>query len=216
MKCVFLAELSLGYTRRVGCLTYCAQTKEFNEFTLAASRRLIENGEIVGVKWNDTPDGGEYIPDKDYGLDNILVKSGVGKFRPLLNDIPGAPVNSMYFVVRVLDTDYRGRLYEIVNQRCQRTKITEEQLRGLADITQVAGVRITEDEITLLDSVLYEDRRKHEDAGAAYDKAVISEDEKRVSSVKGSGSAKKASPAKSTKKATTVAAKKRSTTIKKK
>ena len=73
-------------------------------------------------------------------------------------DLPEQNVNSIYTVVRIIDTDYRGRLFEVVSNTCQRIKVTEEILRGLNDITVVAGVRIGDD-IEVLDGVEYEDRR---------------------------------------------------------
>ena len=95
-----------------------------------------------------------------------MVKSAT-KFRPLLHDYPGLNINSMFTVVRVLDTDYRGRLYEVVSNKYCRVKITEENLRELANITNVAGVWIHEDRIEVIDGVLYEDRR-----AASKEKAV--------------------------------------------
>ena len=74
-------------------------------------------------------------------------------------DLPEQNVNSIYTVVRIIDTDYRGRLFEVVSNTCQRIKVTEEILRGLNDITVVAGVRIGDD-IEVLDGVEYEDRRE--------------------------------------------------------
>lgn len=210
-RSVFLCELCLGYTRLVGCLVYSPQTREFNEITTAAARRALERGDILGVKWKDGADG-EFIPDEGFGMTNLLIKSGVGKYRPLYNDIPGEPVNSMYVVTRVLDTDYRGRLYEVVNQRCQRVKLEEEQLRKLAEITQVAGVRITDDSIEVLDGILYEDRRKKAVCEIAPSSSEKDEDEHEVKPA----SVKKTVPAKNTKKTTTTATKKRIASTKKK
>lgn len=203
MSNVFLAELSLGYTRVVGALCFSPQTREFNEVTTAVAKRMIQNKELLGVKWEDDANGGGFVPDEEFGMTNLLIKSGVGKYRPLYNDIPGEPVNSMYVVTRVLDTDYRGRLFEVVNQKCQRIKLNEEQIRKLAELTQVAGVRITDDDIEILDGIQYEDRRVHPSS----EKNVGEEKKENV---------KKASPAKSIKKTTSTTAKKRSTTVKKK
>ena len=51
----------------------------------------------------------------------------------------------------------------MVGNTCQRIKISEEQLRGLAAITQVALVTITDDSINVMECVPYEDRRKSVD-----------------------------------------------------
>lgn len=167
MRYVALAILGLGYTRINGILTYDTQTKSFPELTPAQARKMISSGELVGVKYNGSGLDGEFIPDTEFEYKNILLKTGCGKFGPYYNDIPGEPVNSIYAVVRVLDTDYKGRLYEVVSNTCQRIKITEEQLRGLAAITQVALVTITDDSINVMECVPYEDRRKPVDAEPA-------------------------------------------------
>lgn len=211
-RSVFLAELCLGYTRLVGCLVYSPQTREFNEITTAAARRALKKGDILGVKWKDGTDGGEFIPDEGFGMTNLLIKSGVGKYRPLYNDIPGEPVNSMYVVTRVLDTDYRGRLYEVVNQRCQRVKLEAEQLRKLAEITQVAGVRITDESIEVLDGIIYEDRRKKAGGDIVPVSNEDNEDEQEEKQV----SVKKTASTKNTKKTSSAAAKKRTAPAKKK
>ena len=65
----------------------------------------------------------------------------------------------MYTVVRVLDTDYKGRLFEVVSNKCARIKLEEESLRQLSSLTNIAGVWITDDEIKIADGVMYEDRR---------------------------------------------------------
>ena len=160
MRYVALAVLGLGYTRVNGILSYDIQTRSFPELTPAQARKLIDSNELVGVKFTGSGLDGEFIPDKEYGFENLLLKTGCGKFRPYYNDIPGEPVNSIYAVVRVIDTDYRGRLYEVVGNTCQRIKISEEQLRGLAAITQVALVTINDDSINVMECVPYEDRRK--------------------------------------------------------
>lgn len=158
MRYVALAILGLGYTRVNGILSYDIQTRSFPELTPAQARKLIDSNELVGVKFTGSGLDGEFIPDKEYGYTNILLKTGCGKFRPYYN--PLEPVNSIYALVRVIDTDYRGRMYEVVGNTCQKIKISEEQLRGLAAITQVALVTITDDSINVMECVPYEDRRK--------------------------------------------------------
>ena len=160
MRYVALAILGLGYTRVNGILSYDIQTRSFPELTPAQARKLIDSNELVGVKFTESDLGGEFIPDTDFGYTNILLKTGCGKFRPYYNDIPGEPVNSIYALVRVIDADYRGRLYEVVGNTGQRIKLSEEQLRDLAAITQVALVTITDDSINVMECVPYEDRRK--------------------------------------------------------
>lgn len=145
--------LSLGYTRLAGITLYDTKTRQFDETTPRFARELIDKGLVKGVKYNEEG----FVPDEAFNMKDILVKSGVGKYRPLLHEVPGAAVNSTYMVVRVLETN-KGRLYEVVSNRCQRVKITEEQLRGLNSIGNVAGVFITDDEIKICDGVVIENR----------------------------------------------------------
>lgn len=149
----------LGYTRNSGAVLFDSDTKEFLDSTPAEVRRLIDLGLVKGLKWRNGEEGPEFVVDTEgFNQQNIPVKSA-NKFRPYLNDVPGAPINSMYTVVRVLDTDYRGRLYEVVSNKCARIKIAEQNLRELSQLTNIAGVWITDSEIKICDDVQYEDRR---------------------------------------------------------
>ena len=149
----------LGYTRISSLCVYNEDTRAFDDLTPAEGRRLINQKQLKGVICKKVDDEFVFVCDKEgFNQQNIPVKSAC-KFRPLLNDYPGVDINSMYTVVRVLDTDYRGRLYEVVSNKCCRVKITEKNLRELAEITNIAGVWITEDEIKVADGIKYEDRR---------------------------------------------------------
>lgn len=149
----------LGYTRNSGAVLFDSDTKEFLDSTPAEVRRLIDLGLVKGLKWRNGEEGPEFVVDtEEFNQQNIPVRSA-NKFRPYLNDVPGAPINSMYTVVRVLDTDYRGRLYEVVSNKCARIKIAEQNLRELSQLTNIAGVWITDSEIKICDDVQYEDRR---------------------------------------------------------
>lgn len=158
----------LGYTRNSGAVLFDSDTKEFLDSTPAEVRRLIDLGLVKGLKWRNGDEGPEFVVDTEgFNQQNIPVKSA-NKFRPYLNDVPGAPINSMYTVVRVLDTDYRGRLYEVVSNKCARIKITEQNLRELSQLTNIAGVWITDEGIKVCDGVQYENRK----ADAAFSKGV--------------------------------------------
>lgn len=152
--------MMLGYTRINGVQAYNSATREFNELTPALAKKLISQGDLVGILWKNNEEGGEFICDvENWNQQNIPVRTACGKFRPLLNDVPGQPVNTMYTLVRVLDTDYRGRLFEVVSNTCARIKLTESQLRGLNEIQPIAGVWISDLEIKWNAQVAYEDRR---------------------------------------------------------
>lgn len=131
--------LSLGYTRIAGVTLYDTKTRDFTETTPRNAKELISMGMVKGLQWN----GEEFVPDKRFNMQNILIKTAVGKYRPMYNDLPGLPVYSRYVLVRVLETN-KGRLFELVNNKCQRVKLTEKQLRELYAIDAVAGVFIGE------------------------------------------------------------------------
>lgn len=154
-----VSVIMLGYTRLAGLVVYDSETKGFEELTPAVAKKLLSEKQIKGVRWEDDSDGGRFIPDEEeFNQKNILVRTAVGKFRPLLNDYVGVPIYSMYTVVRKLLTDYRGTLYEVVSNKAVRVKVTEEQLRELNKITGVAGVWINDNEIKLCDGIPVEDR----------------------------------------------------------
>lgn len=152
----------LGYTRIQSVVVYNSKTRAFDELTPAIARNYIKSGMVKGVVWQNNEDGGMFLPDKDFNQNEILVKTAAGKFRPLLHEEPGMPVNSIYTVVRVLYTDYRGTLFEVVSNRYDRIKISEEQLRVINAISPVAGVWISEDKIEVDESIPIEDRRGFE------------------------------------------------------
>lgn len=152
--------MMLGYTRTNGVVAYDSKGKCFEEITPAIARQLISKNMLKGIKWKNNDDKGEFICDVEgWNQQNIPIKTACGKFRPMLNDVPGVQINSMCTVVRILDTDYRGRLYEIVSNKCMRLKVAEKNLRELNEISSVAGVWFTDDEIIPAEGVEYEDRR---------------------------------------------------------
>lgn len=149
----------LGYTRCNNVCAYNPESRGFDDLTPAEARRLIDCNQIKGLLWRNGEEGPEFYPDaKGYNQTDIMIKSA-NKFRPMVNDVVGAPVNSFFTTVRVLDTDYNGRLYEVVSNKYSRVKFTEESLRKMAEITLISGVWITDDEIKIADGVMYEDRR---------------------------------------------------------
>ena len=159
----------LGYTRCNNVCVYNPESRGFDDLTPAEARRYIDRKQLKGVLWRNGDDGPEFYPDADgFNQKDIMIKSA-NKFRPMLHDVlAGNPVNSFLTVVRVLDTDYRGRLYEVVSNKYSRLKITEQNLRELNEITVIAGVWITDNEIKVCDGVQYENRK----ADAAFSKGT--------------------------------------------
>ena len=159
----------LGYTRCNNVCVYNPESGGFDDLTPAEARRYIDRKQLKGVLWRNGDEGPEFYPDANgFNQKDIMIKSA-NKFRPMLHDVlAGNPVNSFLTVVRVLDTDYRGRLYEVVSNKYSRLKITEQNLRELNEITVIAGVWITDNEIKVCDGVQYENRK----ADAAFSKGT--------------------------------------------
>lgn len=157
-----VSVLMLGYTRLSGLVAYNSESREFEEITPAVARNMIEHKQIKGVKWKNNDDGGEFVVDTEgFNQKDIPIKTAVGKFRSMVNEnYTGLTVVSMYTVVRVIETDYRGRLYEVVSNKCARVKIAEENLIELAKITNVAGVIIEDNHVEVCEGVVFEDRRQ--------------------------------------------------------
>lgn len=152
MKTV-ICRLDLGLTRIAGYTIYNEVTREFEETTPKEVKHLIKNKEVNGLGLN----GDEIILDAEtFNMNNLMIKSGVGKFRALhdTNKI----VNCMYAVVRVIELD-KGRLFEIISSKYGRIKVTSERLRILIETAHVAGVKIVNNKIQICKGVTLEDRR---------------------------------------------------------
>jgi hypothetical protein len=153
--------MALGFTRINGVVAYNSETREFLELTPAYARKLIDSNLLIGLKWKNSDKGTEFICDLEgWNQQDIPVRTACGKFRPYINDVPGVEVRSMYTLVRVLDTDYRGRLYEVVSNKACRVKLNEQAIKELNTMTNIAGLRISETgNIEFLEGVEYVDRR---------------------------------------------------------
>jgi hypothetical protein len=157
--------MALGFTRINGVVAYNSETREFLELTPAYARKLIDSNLLIGLKWKNSDKGTEFICDLEgWNQQDIPVRTACGKFRPYINDVPGVEVRSMYTLVRVLDTDYRGRLYEVVSNKACRVKLNEQAIKELNTMTNIAGLRISETgNIEFLEGVEYVDRRAKSD-----------------------------------------------------
>ena len=149
---VAVAELMLGYTRVQGLVVYNSASKEFNEISPAQARRLIDSGELFGVKYEKTEDGYEFHCDESFSQEDLMIKTACGKYRSMNNEIIGSSIlNSIYTVVKKIEyTDQN--FYEIVGTKCSRMVITEDNLRELNNISHVAGCWI-DSEITLHEAI---------------------------------------------------------------
>lgn len=156
-------RIDLGMTRIAGYNLYDEVSLEFQETTPKEVKDLINCGQVNGLKLIN----GEIQLDKeDFNMCNLMVKSAVGKFRPLYPD--DSIVTCMYAVVRMIETD-NGRLYEIISNKCSRVKITYERLKLLMEVGYVAGVKNINGAIEICKGVPIEDRRtKNEKASNSF------------------------------------------------
>lgn len=147
MKTV-ICRLDLGYTRVAGYTLYDDVTEEFHETTPREVKELIKNNQVNGLRLVDD----EIVLDTEgFNQRNLMIKTAVGKYRPLYNT--DSLVNRMYTVLDVVDCG--GILmYEVITNYCGRKLMTEEFIRTLSSIGYVAGAIITDTEINLCNKKL--------------------------------------------------------------
>lgn len=150
MKTV-IARLDLGQTRIAGYLVYDSKSKEFQEKTPKEIATLINKNELNGLKITD----GKVELDSNFRVNNLMVKSGVGKFRKLYDD--DTVINCIYAVVKVIRYD-DNTVYEVINNRCARVKMNEERVKMLIEIGIVYGVKLIKNEISICKGVETDDR----------------------------------------------------------
>lgn len=154
--------LYLGYTRLAGLLVYDSASRAFIETKPNDAKKLIAQGELYGVVWNKEEEC--FYPDPNFGMDDILVKSGVGNYRSLCHEVPGVRPQTSYMVVRVLETN-KGKLYEVVSNTCQRVKVLEKNLRDMLKMGNVGGVKLADDgSIGICEGVVIQNREYPENA----------------------------------------------------
>ncbi|ODR38507.1 hypothetical protein [Eisenbergiella tayi] len=152
MNKTVVAFLFAGYKRMAGILIYDPSLREFEEITVSVAKQYVVEGKVNGLYWKDG-----FQLDERFNQTDIPVKTAVGKYRSYISGIED--IKPMYSLVRVIDTDYRGRLYEVVSNKCARIKLEEERLRKLESITKVSGCFIRKNNISLCEGVLYENRK---------------------------------------------------------
>lgn len=147
MKTV-ICRLDLGYTRVAGYTLYDDVTEEFHETTPREVKELIKKDQVNGLKIVD----GEIVLDTEgFNQRNLMIKSAVGKYRPLYDT--DSLVTRMYAVLDVVDCG--GELmYEVITNYCGRKLMTEEFVRTLSSIGYVAGIKITDEKIILCNKKL--------------------------------------------------------------
>ena len=147
MKTV-ICRLDLGYTRVAGYTLYDDVTEEFHETTPREVKELIRKNQVNGLK---LVDGGIVLDEEGFNQRNLMIKSAVGKYRPLYDT--DSLVTRMYAVLDVVDNG--GELmYEVITNYCGRKLMTEEFVRTLSSIGYVAGAIITDEKIILCNKKL--------------------------------------------------------------
>lgn len=148
-------RLDLGVTRIAGYTLYNENNHDFEETTPKAVKNLIIQGEVKGLKLKN---GEIEIDEEGFYISNLIIKSSVGRYRPLY---PTASIVScMYALVRVIIKTDNETIYEIISNKCARLKFSTEQLKGLIEIGgYVAGVRMINNEIEVCKGVRIDDRR---------------------------------------------------------
>lgn len=148
------ARMDLGMTRIAGYILFDPKSLEFHETTPREVERLVRQGQINGLKFN--PEG-ELIPDLEgWNLGNVKIKSAVGNYRNWNTSDPRG--DTCYSVVRAIDIQDVGRIYETINNRCGRVFYTGKQLAALSSMFWVGGITVDDnDNINLCQGVQVED-----------------------------------------------------------
>ena len=148
------ARMDLGMTRIAGYILFDLKSLEFHETTPREVERLVRQGQVNGLKFNEN---GEIIPDLEgWNLGNLKIKSAVGNYRNWNTGDPRG--HTVYSVVRAIDILDVGRIYETINNRCGRVFYTGKQLAVLASMAWVGGIKVDDnDNITLYPGVQVED-----------------------------------------------------------
>ena len=148
------ARMDLGMTRIAGYILFDPKSLEFHETTPREVERLVRQGQVNGLKFN--PEG-ELIPDLEgWNLGNVKIKSAVGNYRNWNTSDPRG--DTCYSVVRAIDIQDVGRIYETINNRCGRVFYTGKQLAALSSMFWVGGITVDDnDNINLCPGVQVED-----------------------------------------------------------
>ena len=154
MKTV-ISRIDLGVTRIAGYCLFEESTGEFEEKTPKQVKDLIKRHKVNGlILKNDKIE----LDKEGFNTTNLMVKSGIGKFRPLYET--DSIINCMYAVVRVILYDDKT-VYQVINNRCARKKFSKEKLKLLMELGNVAGVRLVDNNITVCNGVIIEDLRNN-------------------------------------------------------
>jgi len=143
--------------RVVGYELYNYETEEIIGLTVGQIKTMVDAGEkVLGVKFE-----GKELHLDGVHTKNIMVKTGIGNFRPMLAD-EGINATVIY---TVLSFDERRRAYEVINSRFGRRWVDEETLKLYQAFTCVNGILVENGKVRPCEGVKLLKARPEESKG---------------------------------------------------
>ena len=143
-----VSQLNMG-KRIMGYSVYVSESKDFMECSPKKVKDIFSTGECIhGLRIEN----GEIELDvTGFHMKNLMVKTGLGTYRPLKPDSE-IMVNNLYCLVRIIRNKAMIS-YELVSSKCGRTEVTEQKLKSMLEFTSVAGVHLDGDKLVICDGV---------------------------------------------------------------
>lgn len=139
MKKTVVCRIDLGVTRIAGYVLFNPTPENtFEETTPIETAKLVKAGLVNGLKVFDE----QLIPDEHFFQQNIKIRSGIGRYRNMVNTEKTG--ETAYSVIRKIINDY-GDSYEVVSSKCGRFECDEVKLRILNGYADIAGIRFIND-----------------------------------------------------------------------
>mgnify|MGYP004537258689 CR=1 FL=1 len=140
MRKTVVCQLALGMTRVSGYTLYDHESMAFEETTPRDVKALIRQGIVNGLVLDK--ENNIQLDEAGFNCKNLLVKSGVGNYRPM-KPCSGLASKGTYALTKVADTD-DGMVYEVVSHMCARIPVTEQKIRALYQLGCLYGCWIDE------------------------------------------------------------------------
>ena len=140
MRKTVVCQLALGMTRVSGYTLYDHESMAFEETTPRDVKALIRQGVVNGLVLDK--ENNIQLDEAGFNCKNLLVKSGVGNYRPM-KPCSGLASRGTYALTKVADTD-DGLVYEVVSHMCARIPVTEQKIRALYQLGCLYGCWIDE------------------------------------------------------------------------
>ena len=140
MRKTVVCQLALGMTRVSGYTLYDHESMAFEETTPRDVKALIRQGVVNGLVLDK--ENNIQLDEAGFNCKNLLVKSGVGNYRPM-KPCSGLASRGTYALTKVADTD-DGMVYEVVSHMCARIPVTEQKIRALYHLGCLYGCWIDE------------------------------------------------------------------------